>query len=134
MVKTNKANLANIIMNNARIFAHGSIFSADVLDTMFGIEIPNLTTTSTSNEIFVAINKRNLKRLTAYTKLNKMLAERGISMHQKTDTAGFVTYHVRTVAELPKDVIYYRKKGKRATKRSRILLTAYNQSAIPGIE
>lgn len=134
MVRTNKANLANIIMNNAGIFTHGSVFSADVLDTMFGIEIPNLTTASTSNDIFVAINKRNLKRLTAYTKLNKMLAERGISMHQRTDTTGFVTYHIRTVADLSKDVIYYRRKGKRATKRSRILATAYSQLAIPGIE
>ena len=83
--------------------------------------------------IFNSINRRNLQRLTAYTKLNKMLAERGISIHQKTN-AGSSTYHVRTVADLPEDVTYYRRKGKRASKRSRILAQAYAQLAIPGIE
>lgn len=119
-------------MQNTALFAHGSVFSGDVLDTMFGIQLPAVADNNPIN-IFNSINRRNLQRLTAYTKLNKMLAERGISIHQKTN-AGFSTYHVRTVADLPEDVVYYRRKGKRASKRSRILAQAYAQLAIPGIE
>ena len=119
-------------MQNSALFAHGSVFSGDVLDTMFGIQLPAIADNNPIN-IYNSINRRNLQRLNAYTKLNKILAERGISIHQKT-VAGAATYNVRTVAELPKDVTYYRRKGKRATKRSRILLQAYNQLAIPGIE
>ena len=119
-------------MQNSALFAHGSVFSGDVLDTMFGIQLPIVTDNNPIN-IYNSINRRNLQRLNAYAKLNKMLAERGISIHQKT-IAGAASYHVQTVAELPKDVKYYRRKGKRATKRSRILLQAYNQLAIPGIE
>jgi len=132
MVNTNKANVSGIIMQNSALFAHGSVFSGDVLDTMFGIQLPAVADNNPIN-IFNSINRRNLQRLSAYTKLNKMLAERGISIHQKT-VAGAASYHVQTVAELPKDVKYYRRKGKRAIKRSSILLQAYNQLAIPGIE
>lgn len=132
MVNINKANVSGIIMQNTALFAHGSVFSGDVLDTMFGIQLPAVTDNNPIN-IFNSINRRNLQRLTAYTKLNKMLAERGISIHQKTN-AGSSTYHVRTVPALPKDVVYYRRKGKRASKRSRILAQAYAQLAIPGIE
>ena len=132
MVNTNKANVSGIIMQNSALFAHGSVFSGDVLDTMFGIQLPAVADNNPIN-IYNSINRRNLQRLSAYTKLNKMLAERGISIHQKT-VAGAASYHVQTVDKLPKDVTYYRRKGKRATKRSRILLQAYNQLAIPGIE
>ena len=132
MVNTNKANISGIIMQNSALFAHGSVFSGDVLDTMFGIQLPIVADNNPIN-IYNSINRRNLQRLNAYAKLNKMLAERGISIHQKT-VAGAASYHVQTVAELPKDVTYYRRKGKSATKRSRILLQAYNQLAIPGIE
>ena len=134
MVRTNKANLSTIITGNAGIFVHGAIFSADVLDTMFGIAIPSIPAGSSIDQTFKAINRRNLQRLTAYTKLNKALAERGLSIHQSTRTVDDVTYHIRTIADLPEDVVYYRRKGKRATKRSRILLEAYNRLAIPGLE
>lgn len=132
MVNTNKANVSGIIMQNTALFAHGSVFSGDVLDTMFGIQLPAIADNNPIN-IYNAINRRNLQRLNAYAKLNKMLAERGISIHQKT-VAGAASYHVQTVAELPRDVKYYRRKGKRASKRSRILAQAYAQLAIPGIE
>ena len=132
MVNTNKANVSGIIMQNSALFAHGSVFSGDVLDTMFGIQLPAIADNNPIN-IYNSINRRNLQRLNAYAKLNKMLAERGISIHQKT-VAGAASYHVQTVAELPRDVKYYRRKGKRASKRSRILAQAYAQLAIPGIE
>ena len=132
MVNTNKANVSGIIMQNSALFAHGSVFSGDVLDTMFGIQLPIVADNNPIN-IYNSINRRNLQRLNAYAKLNKMLAERGISIHQKT-VAGAASYHVQTVAELPRDVKYYRRKGKRASKRSRILAQAYAQLAIPGIE
>lgn len=131
-MNTNKSNVAGVILQNSPILTHGSVFSGDVLDTMFGIQLPQIVDNNPIN-IYHAINKRNLQRLNAYTKLNKMLAERGISIHQKT-IAGAASYHVQTVDKLPRDVKYYRIKGKRATKRSRILAQAYNQLAIPGIE
>ena len=132
MINTNKSNVAGVILQNSPILTHGSVFSGDVLDTMFGIQLPQIVDNNPIN-IYHAINKRNLQRLNAYTKLNKMLAERGISIHQKT-IAGAASYHVQTVDKLPRDVKYYRIKGKRASKRSRILAQAYNQLAIPGIE
>ena len=127
MIRTNKANIQTVIMQNSALFAHGAIFSGDVLDNMFSIAIPAVGIDPMSN--FNAINRRNLSRLTAYTKLNKALAERGLSIHQSRGN-----YAIRTVADLPKDVKYYRRKGKRAIKRSTILAQAYNQLAIPGIE
>ena len=101
-------------MQNSALFAHGSVFSGDVLDTMFGIQLPIVADNNPIN-IYNSINRRNLQRLNAYAKLNKMLAERGISIHQKT-VAGAASYHVQTVAELPKDVKYYRRKGKKSNK------------------
>jgi len=132
MVRTNKTTVAGIILTNAQLFTQGTTFSADVLDTMFGIQLPAVP----ANDPLVShslINRRNLQRLTAYTKLNKQLAERGLSITQST-TNCVTSYSIRTVPELPKAVTYYRRKGKRALKRSRILGQAYNQLAIPGIE
>lgn len=132
MVRTNRQTLDTIILQNANLFAHGATFSADVLDTMFGIQLPEVSTNNIL-EAHKIISKRNFQRVTAYTKLNKRLAERGISITQKTENFN-TTYNVRLVAELPKAVVHYRRKGKRAAKRSRILAQAYNQLAIPGIE
>lgn len=132
MVRLNNSEVTAVIMRNTTLFTHGSVFSGDVLDTMFGIELPTINGTDPL-EAFTAINKRNLKRLSAYGKLNKLLAERGISIHQKT-TNNQVNYHILTVDKLPNAVGYYRRKGKRASKRSRILAQAHSQIAIPGIE
>lgn len=132
MVRTNKTTVAGIILTNAQLFTHGTTFSADVLDTMFGIQLPTVPANDVLASHFL-INRRNLQRLTAYTKLNKQLAERGLSITQITENYQ-TRYYIRTVPELPAAVGYYRRKGKRAAKRSRILAQAYNQLAIPGIE
>ena len=132
MIRINKATIATIVMQHAHIFVHGSIFSADVLDNIFQIEIPQIPVNDAMGT-FNALNSRNFKRLRAYTALNKFLATRGIAIHQST-TNNVTVYKIDTVAGLPKTIKYYRIKGKRATKRSSILLAAYNQLAIPGIE
>ena len=132
MVRTNKTTVAGIILTNAQLFTHGTTFSADVLDTMFGIQLPPVSANDVLASHFL-INRRNLQRLTAYTKLNKQLAERGLSITQITENYQ-TRYYIRTVPKLPAAVGYYRRKGKRAAKRSRILAQAYNQLAIPGIE
>lgn len=133
MINTNKASVANVISYNSAILTPGTTFSANTLDTMFQIELPNLSQDMTSYEIFATIQKRNLKRVTAYTKLNKALADRGISIHQQT-VEGNTAYSIREIAQLPKDITSYRRKGKRALKRSAKLAVAFNQLAIPGIE
>ena len=132
MVKITNNIVDTIILQNATIFTHGTTFSADVLDNMFQIGLPAVP----ANDIIQAhflINRRNLNRLSAYTALNRRLAARGLAITQITENYQ-TRYYIRTVPELPKVVTYYRRKGKRATKRSRILEQAYNQLAIPGIE
>lgn len=131
MIRTNKANINTVIMQNSALLTHGAIFSGDVLDTMFQIGLPAVGVSPIEN--FNAINRRNLLRLTAYTKLNKALAERGLSIHQTT-VGGVATYHISEVSALPKDITYYRRKGKRATKRSAQLARAYSNLFIPGID
>lgn len=132
MIRLNNSTIMTIIGANTQLFAFGSVFSADVLDTMFGIPLPD-TSSPNPFDCFNAINKRNLRRLKAYTSLNKKLAERGISITQKT-VNNETFYHVRTVDQLPRAVKHYRIRGKRATKRSRNLALAHQQIAIPGIE
>ena len=133
MIILNKPNVNAVILRNTALFAPGCIFSANTLDTMFGIELPDLSTATSPDAIYYAINRRNLKRTAAYAKLNKMLADRGISITQKTENFE-TSYHIREIAQLPKAVTSYRRKGKRALKRSAKLNQAYLQIAIPGIE
>ena len=133
MINTNKASVANVIAYNSTLLTPGTTLSANVLDTMFHIDMPALTENMSPNAIFKAINTRNLQRVTAYTKLNKALADRGVAIHQSTVNES-TSYFIREVAQLPKDITSYRRKGKRALKRSAKLATAFQQLAIPGIE
>ena len=133
MINTNKASVANIIAYNSTLLTPGTTLSANVLDTMFHIDMPVLSENMAPNAIFKAINTRNLQRVTAYTKLNKALADRGIAIHQSTVNES-TSYFIREVAQLPRDITSYRRKGKRALKRSAKLATAFQQLAIPGIE
>ena len=133
MINTNKASVANVIAYNSTLLTPGTTLSANVLDTMFHIDMPALAENMSPNAIFKAINTRNLQRVTAYTKLNKALADRGVAIHQSTVNES-TSYFLREVAQLPKDITSYRRKGKRALKRSAKLATAFQQLAIPGIE
>ena len=118
----------SFITKHSAILAPDGVISQSLLCTFFEITPPDIENAETLTELCTEINTFSLKKISAYTAINKEIRARGLVVRQETiksETSTTIQYRVQAKIETESVIQSYRKQAKIAKSKAKQLRAGY---------
>lgn len=118
----------SFITKHSGVLAPDGVISQTLLCTFFEITPPDIENTETLTELCTEVNAFNLKKVKAYSAINKEIRARGLVVRQETiksETSTTIQYRVQAKVETESVIQSYRKQAKVAKSKAKQLRAGY---------